>query len=104
MYVVPADDVESLLLKVFQSVDERVPVALVPASASVRAWPEIVRPFILLVRVTSPEFEPVEVPEKFDADIFPVNTAPANFAYVVDAVVVDKYAPKDEIVAKVFVA
>src|ERR1035437_1737658 len=100
MYVVPALDVESLLLKVFQSVAERVPVADVPASASVRAWPEIVRPFILFVSVTSPLF----VPERLVADIAPVNTAPASFAYVDDAVDVDKYAPKDEIVAKVFVA
>ena len=59
---------ESLLLNVFQSVAERVPVAAVPARPSVSAWPEIVRPFILFVRVTSPLFTPVDVPERFVAD------------------------------------
>jgi len=80
-------------LNVFQSVAERVPVADVPASASVRACPDIVRPFILFVRVTSPEF----VPERLVADIAPVNTAPASFAYVVDAVVVDRYATRVDV-------
>ena len=35
-YVVEAEVVESLLLNVFQSVDERVPVADAPASPRVR--------------------------------------------------------------------
>ena len=37
MYVEAAVDVESLLLNVFQSVAERVPVAFVPARPIVRA-------------------------------------------------------------------
>ena len=42
------------------------------------------------VMVWSPVFIPVEVPEKFGAEIGPVNTAPANFAYVEDAVEVER--------------
>jgi len=84
-YVAAAEVVESLLLNVFQSVAERVPVAFVPDKAIVRACPEIVSPFILFASVTSPLF----VPERFDADIFPVNVAPASFAYVDEAVEVE---------------
>ena len=74
-----------MLLNVFQSVADKVPVAAVPASAIVRAWPEIVRPFILFTSVTSPLFDPVDVPEKFVAVIAPVNVAPESFAYEVEA-------------------
>ena len=82
-------------MNVFQSVAERVPVAEVPASPSVRTWFASVSPFTLFARVTSPEFEP----ERLVADIAPVNTAPARCAYVDDAVVVERYAA---MVAKVF--
>ena len=74
-------------MNVFQSVADSVPVAEAPERASVSAWPESVRPFTLFVSVTSPEF----VPDRFVADMFPVNTAPPSFAYVVDAVVVERY-------------
>ena len=63
-------------------------MAEVPASAMVRTWLNIVRPFTLLNRETSPVFEPA----RFVDVIGPVNTAPVNLANVVDAVVVERYA------------
>ena len=75
-----------LLLNVVQSVEERVPVADPEASPSVRACPEIVRPFATeLPSDTSPVF----VPDKLLAEIFPANIAPAKFAYVDEAVEVE---------------
>ena len=69
-YVDAADDVESLLLKVFQSVDESAPVPVVDAIESERTCPASVRPFGV-PSVTSPELFPVDDPVKFVADIVP---------------------------------
>ena len=60
-------------------------MAAVPARPRVSCCPEIVRPLMLFASVTSPVF----VAERFVADIAPVNTAPASFAYVDEAVEVE---------------
>ena len=60
-----------LLLKVFQSVDEREPVADVPARAMVKACPEMVKPLVLLTKVTSPVLVPDVVALPAKASVYP---------------------------------
>ena len=85
-YVDDAVEVDNLLLNVFQSVAERVPVADVPDRANVSAWPEIVSPFVLFARVTSPVFVPLSF-APFNVEL-PITRSACEVVEIVNPVVV----------------